>query len=39
LLEDARYYLSGPPAMLQTLSQELRARGISADAIRIDAWE
>jgi len=39
LPDDALYYLSGPPAMLQTLSQELRARGISADAIRIDAWE
>ncbi|MBM4458999.1 MAG: FAD-dependent oxidoreductase [Chloroflexi bacterium] len=33
------FYLSGPPAMLKTLAADLRRRGITADAIRIDAWE
>jgi ferredoxin-NADP reductase len=35
----AGYYISGPPAMLQTISQDLRAHGISPEAIHIDAWE
>jgi ferredoxin-NADP reductase len=35
---DAAYYVSGPPAMLDTISQDLRARGISPEAIHIDAW-
>jgi ferredoxin-NADP reductase len=35
----AIYYLSGPPAMLKTILQELHTRGISSSAIRIDAWE
>ena len=35
---DSAYYISGPPAMLQTISQDLRARGISPEAIHIDAW-
>ncbi|MCL4487623.1 MAG: FAD-dependent oxidoreductase [Chloroflexi bacterium] len=33
------YYLSGPPMMLATLTEDLRARGISSVAIRMDAWE
>ncbi len=33
------YYISGPPAMLRTISQDLRARNISPEAIHIDAWE
>jgi ferredoxin-NADP reductase len=33
------YYISGPPVMLKTLSDDLRACGIRSDAIRIDAWE
>jgi len=36
---EADYYISGPPAMLQTISHDLRARGIAADRIHIDAWE
>jgi ferredoxin-NADP reductase len=35
----ATYYLSGPPAMLKVISQDLRNRGISPESIRIDAWE
>jgi len=33
------FYLSGPPVMLSTLSQQLQARGVSADLVRTDAWE
>ena len=35
---EATYYLSGPPPMLKSLTQELRGLGIRADAIKIDAW-
>ncbi len=37
--KEAHYYISGPPAMLRSVSQDLRARGIAAEAIHIDAWE
>lgn len=33
------YYLSGPPAMLTTLSADLSRNGITAADIRTDAWE
>lgn len=33
------FYISGPPAMLQTIAGDLKARGVSAEAIHIDAWE
>jgi ferredoxin-NADP reductase len=33
------FYLSGPPPMLSTLSDQLRQRGVAAGDIRIDAWE
>ena len=36
---EATHYISGPPAMLQTIREDLRARGVPAEAIRIDAWE
>ncbi len=36
---EAAYYISGPPAMLQTVSEDLRAHGITSEAIHIDAWE
>ena len=36
---EATHYISGPPAMLQTIRQDLRARGVPPEAIRIDAWE
>jgi ferredoxin-NADP reductase len=35
---EAIYYISGPPLMLKTITQDLRGQGIRADAIRIDAW-
>ena len=33
------FYLSGPPIMLSTLSQQLLVRGVPADLVRTDAWE
>ena len=36
---DASFYISGPPPMLRTIGQDLRARNISPEAIHIDAWE
>lgn len=36
---EATYYIAGPPAMLDTVSQDLRAQGIAQKAINIDAWE
>ena len=36
---EATYYISGPPSMLQVISQDLRSMGIGAEAIKIDAWE
>jgi ferredoxin-NADP reductase len=38
-LRDPAFYLSGPPAMLNALADQLRARGVSSEAIRTDAWE
>ena len=35
----ATYYISGPPAMLQVISQDLRSMDIDAGEIKIDAWE
>jgi ferredoxin-NADP reductase len=35
----ATYYISGPPPMLSTISQDLCQQGIPTDAIRLDAWE
>ena len=37
--EDSTCYLSGPPAMLKTLTAQLIGLGVSPDRIRIDAWE
>jgi ferredoxin-NADP reductase len=36
---DRTYYISGPPPMLRSISDELRARNISQESIHIDAWE
>jgi ferredoxin-NADP reductase len=36
---EASFYISGPPPMLRTIGQDLRARNISPEAIHIDAWE
>jgi hypothetical protein len=33
------FYLSGPPVMLKTLSDELRSRAVTSAQIRTDAWE
>lgn len=36
---DRTYYISGPPPMLRSISDDLRARTISPESIHIDAWE
>jgi ferredoxin-NADP reductase len=36
---DTAFYISGPPPMVRTIAQELRAHQISAEAIHIDAWD
>lgn len=36
---DPFFYLSGPPQMLTALTQQLRDRGVTTEAIRTDAWE
>ena len=36
---ESAFYISGPPLMLQTVSRDLRTRGIATEAIHIDAWE
>jgi ferredoxin-NADP reductase len=33
------FYLSGPPAMLTMLTEDLRKRGVPPAQIRTDAWE
>ena len=33
------FYLSGPPAMLEALTTQLRGRDVCAERIRTDAWE
>jgi ferredoxin-NADP reductase len=32
------YYISGPPVMLKTISDDLKLRGVDDASIRIDAW-
>lgn len=36
---DKTYYISGPPSMLQSIGDDLRARHVSPESIHIDAWE
>jgi ferredoxin-NADP reductase len=36
---ETTYYIAGPPPMLKAIGQDLRARNISPEVIRIDAWE
>jgi ferredoxin-NADP reductase len=38
-LHDPVFYLSGPPAMLDALTTQLRRRDVCAERIRTDAWE
>jgi ferredoxin-NADP reductase len=33
------FYLSGPPGMLKIISNDLKSQAITADHIKIDAWE
>jgi ferredoxin-NADP reductase len=34
-----QFYISGPPAMLKGLAQDLKERAVAPEAIHIDAWE
>jgi ferredoxin-NADP reductase len=36
---DTAFYISGPPAMLRAIGDDLRARDIAPEAIHVDAWE
>jgi len=36
---ETQCYVSGPPPMLRSMAADLRARGVPAEAIHIDAWE
>jgi len=36
---DTAFYISGPPAMLRAIGEDLRARDVAPEAIHIDAWE
>ena len=38
-LTNPLFYLSGPPAMITALTNQLVARDVCPEAIRIDAWE
>jgi NAD(P)H-flavin reductase len=38
-LPSSVFYLSGPPVMLNTLSADLKSRGLPPEQIRTDAWE
>ena len=38
-LRGAQFYISGPPAMLRAIGDELSAHKISREAIHLDAWE
>jgi ferredoxin-NADP reductase len=38
-LRDPVFYLSGPPAMLESLTTQLGERGVAPALIRTDAWE
>jgi ferredoxin-NADP reductase len=38
-LRDPIFYLSGPPPMLAALTAQLHGRGVSTEAIHVDAWE
>ena len=38
-LDDPLFYLSGPPAMLDALTEQFANRGLAPGLIRTDAWE
>ena len=38
-LRDPLFYLAGPPAMLASLTSQLREHDVLPERIRIDAWE
>jgi ferredoxin-NADP reductase len=38
-LEEPAFYLSGPPAMLTTLTAQLMEQGVPEAEVRTDAWE
>jgi ferredoxin-NADP reductase len=36
---NSSFYISGPPAMIESLSTQLRDMGVNGQSIHIDAWE
>ncbi|MGV8059914.1 MAG: FAD-dependent oxidoreductase [Smithellaceae bacterium] len=36
---ESKYYIAGPPSMIQALTANLRNKGIGPEKIKIDAWE
>ena len=38
-LDDPVFYLSGPPAMLDALTFQLRVHDVPIEDVRTDAWE
>ena len=36
---DARYFIAGPPAMIESLRNDFSQRGIEGSRIHVDAWE
>jgi ferredoxin-NADP reductase len=36
---ETQFYISGPPPMLRSIGDDLRAQGVVQEAIHIDAWE
>jgi ferredoxin-NADP reductase len=37
--QETDFYISGPPGMLKAISADLKTRGVSPEAIHVDAWE
>ena len=37
--QGTQYYISGPPAMLRAIGDDLSAKSIAREAIHLDAWE
>jgi ferredoxin-NADP reductase len=36
---EATYYIAGPPAMIQSLTENLLKKDIAPEMIKVDAWE
>jgi len=36
---EATYYIAGPPAMIQALTENLLNKNVAPEMIKVDAWE